>query len=172
MSEAIERLKNRQRKKVSARNASLNEPKKSNVINENNQAIKQSSRDNSIDENSQELNSSDKNDLMTESSHLRNQSSNNDFNITTTQGVNTKVEHKRRTVRLDPEVDEIMDKLCKENRVTRETLIEAAMINMVKNQRTYVKVITEAKERSKNRQIVGELKKLETMNRKFGIEKL
>lgn len=162
MTEAIERLKNRQRKKVNARNSSLTE---------NNQTANESNNNDLLTESSQIINESNNNDLLTESSQTTNESSNNDLLTKSSQTINLQAEPIRRTIRLDPIVDEYMDTLCKENRVTRETLIEAAILICGKNQRTLNKVITDAKDRYQNRKRVGELKKLQTMSRKLGFNK-
>ena len=144
---AIDRLKDRQRKKVNPRNASLN------VIDSHDL----------VTESSQTTNQSDNNDLVTESSQTTKQSNNNDLMTESGQIF----EPIRRTVRLDPKVDEYMDTLCKENRVTRETLIEAAILICSRNQKTLSKVITDAQDRYKDRKHKGELKKLQTMSRKL-----
>lgn len=184
MTEAIERLKDRQKRKVSARNPSLNSQAKNDSIAEDSQLLNQSSNDNcltannqvvkqlnsnsSITENSQLVNESEINDSLTESNQLVTQSNNNDSLTESSQSVGLKAEPMRRTIRLDPAVDKLMDTLCRENRVTRETLIEAAILTCSKNQKTLNKAIVEAKDRYKNRKRIGELKKLQTMNRKFG----
>lgn len=142
---AIDRLKNRQRKKVNPRNPSLNVA------------------DNPTTEDSQTINQSNNNDSMTEVSQTVSQSNNND-SMTQDKKVNEPI---RRTVRLDPQVDDYMDTLCKEHRVTKETLIEAAMLICSKNQRTLNKVITDAQDRYKDRKLKGELKKLQTMSKKL-----
>lgn len=159
---AIDRLKDRQRKKVSPRNASLNDSNKK-MLAENSQITNQSNSNDLLTESSQTINQSNSNGLLTESGQTINQSSSNDL---LTEG-SWILEPVRRTVRLDPQVDEYMDTLCKENRVTRETLIEAAILICSKNQRTLGKVITDAKDRYKDRKHKGELKKLQTMSRKL-----
>ncbi|NJK58718.1 MAG: hypothetical protein HC939_23440 [Pleurocapsa sp. SU_5_0] len=174
---AIERLKDRQRKKVNPRNASLNIVNDSST--ESSQTVNQSDNNDSFTKISQTANESDNNDLLSESNQIASESNNNDLLTESSQTINhssnneslTKsnqtVEPIRRTVRLDPKVDEYMDILCKENRVTRETLIEAAILVCSKNQRTLSKVITDAKDRYKDRKHQGELKKLQTMSRKL-----
>lgn len=174
---AIDRLKDRQRKKVNPRNASLNVA--DDFMAESSQIVNQSSNNESITESSRTINQSNSNDSITESSQTTNQSNNNDLmtksSQTTSQlssndlmtGSEKVQEPIRRTVRLDPQVDDYMDVLCKEHRVTRETLIEAAMVVCSKNQRTLNKVITDAQDRYKDRKRKGELKKLETMSKKL-----
>ncbi|MBW4532543.1 MAG: hypothetical protein KME09_01255 [Pleurocapsa minor HA4230-MV1] len=216
MTEAIERLKDRQKRKVSARNPSLNSQAKNDSIAEDSQLLNQSSNDNcltannqvvkqlnsnsSVTENSQSINESEINDSITEDSQSINESEINDSMTESSQGAVSRMhsgactrrqsvgleadgrglggfpherpvqetEPMRRTIRLDPAVDKLMDTLCRENRVTRETLIEAAILTCSKNQKTLNKAIVEAKDRYKNRKRIGELKKLQTMNRKFG----
>ena len=160
---AIERLKNRQRKKVSPRNASLNVNIETETITESSQTTNTSNNNDVITKNSQKAKESDINGLEIKSSQTINQLNSNDV-ITKNSQI---VEPVRRTVRLDPQVDEYMDVLCKENRVTRETLIEAAILICSKNQKTLNKVITDAKDRYKDRKHKGELKKLQTMSRKL-----
>ena len=158
---AIERLKDRQRKKVNPRNASLNIVNDS--LTESSQTTNQLDNNDLLTEISQTSNQLNSNDSLTEVSQTSNQS---DYNDSLT-GISQTIEPIRRTVRLDPKVDEYMDTLCKENRVTRETLIEAAILICSKNQKTLSKVITDAKDRYKDRKHQGELKKLQTMSRKL-----
>lgn len=159
---AIDRLKDRQRKKVNPRNASLNVDNEK-LSNEGSQTSNQSNNNDSLTETSQTIDQSNSNDSLTEISQTINQSSSNDL-LTEDSWI---IEPIRRTVRLDPQVDEYMDILCKENKVTRETLIEAAILISSKNQRTLSKVIIDAKDRYQDRKRKGELKKLQTMSRKL-----
>ena len=154
MTEAIERLKNRQRKKVNARSSSLtennqtvNESNNNDLLAESSQTTNESSNNDLLTKSSQTTNESSNNDLLTKSSQTINESNNNDLLTKSSQAINLRAEPIRRTIRLDPLVDEYMDTLCKENRVTRETLIEAAILICGKNQRTLNKVITDAKDR-------------------------
>ena len=190
---AIERLKDRQRKKVNPRNASLNivndsltessqttnQLDNNDLLTEISQTTNQLNSNDSLTEVSQTTNQSDYNDSLTGISQTTNQSDYNDSLTGISQTANQSdnndllteisqtIEPIRRTVRLDPKVDEYMDTLCKENRVTRETLIEAAILICSKNQKTLSKVITDAKDRYKDRKHQGELKKLQTMSRKL-----
>ena len=168
MTEAIERLKNRQRKKVNARSSSLtennqttnessnndlltkssqtaNESSNNDLLTKSSQTVNESNNNDLLTESSQTTNESSNNDLLTKSSQTINESNNNDLLTKSSQAINLRAEPIRRTIRLDPLVDEYMDTLCKENRVTRETLIEAAILICGKNQRTLNKVITDAK---------------------------
>jgi hypothetical protein len=204
---AIERLKNRERKKVAARNASLNqtsqvtnESNNINLLTETSQVINESNNIDLLTETSQVTNESNNIDLLTEASQVTNESNNIDLLTETSQVTNElnnidllteasqvinesnnidlltetsqsilskDTEPVRRTIRLDPTVDAYMDTLCKNNKITKETLFEAAIIVCSKNQKTLNKAIADAQKRYNNRKRIGEMKKLETMNRKF-----
>ena len=144
---AIERLKNRQRKKVTTRNASLNQDNKKNIKVNN------------------ELDSSDS--ILQTPQSLDELNSNDSMPQTPQFAFSTDSEPVRRTIRLDPRVDAYMDTLCKKNKITKETLFEAAIIVCSNNQKTLNKAIADAQKRYSNRKRIGEMKKLETMNRKF-----
>ena len=155
---AIERLKNRQRKKVPTRNASLNQGNNKDTTASND----------SIPKTSQSINELNSNDSIPKTSQSINELNSNGSIPQTSQSViSTDNEPVRRTIRLDPEVDEYMDTLCKANKVTKETLFEAAILVCSNNQKTLKKVIANAQERYGNRKRIGEMKKLQTMNRKF-----
>ena len=160
---AIDRLKNRQRKKVNPRNASLNQS--------HNKSIKtniESSSSDSISQTSQSINESNSSDSISQTSQSVNESSSSDSISQTSQFIlSTDSEPIRRTIRLDPKIDEYMDTLCKANKITKETLFEAAILVCSNNQKTLKKVIANAQDRYSNRKRIGEMKKLQTMNRKF-----
>jgi hypothetical protein len=156
---AIERLKNRERKKVLTRNASLNQTS---------QSFNESNNNDLLTKTSQSVNESNNNDLLTETSQSVNESNNNDLLTETSQSIlSIDTEPIRRTIRLDPTVDAYMDTLCKKNKITKETLFEAAIIVCSNNQKILNKAIADAQKRYSNRKRIGEMKKLETMNRKF-----
>lgn len=141
---AIDRLKNRERKKVTKRNVSLNKD-----------------LDNSYD--SSEIESNNKKEITEVSNSVI--ESNNQKQIKSLPTLNQ--EPIRRTIRLDSAVDELIDDLCKGNKVTRDTLFEAAVLVCRQNQKVMKEVLTEAKERYLRRKRVGELKKISTMSRKY-----
>ncbi len=157
---AIERLKNRQRKKVTTRNASLNQDNHKNI----NTSSKSNSSD-SIPQVSQSLSESNSSDSIPQVSQSL--SGSNSSDSIPQVSLSTDNEPVRRTIRLDPKVDEYMDTLCKANKVTKETLFEAAILVCSNNQKTLKKVIANAQDRYSNRKRIGEMKKLQTMNRKF-----
>jgi hypothetical protein len=172
---AIERLKNRQRKKVVARNASLNqtgqtinESNNTDLLTETSQTTNELNNIDLLSETSQTTNESNNIDLLTETSQTTNELNNINLLSETSQTILSKdTEPVRRTIRLDPTVDAYMDTLCKKNKITKETLFEAAIIVCSNNQKTLNKAIAEAQKRYNNRKRIGEIKKLETMNRKF-----
>lgn len=73
----------------------------------------------------------------------------------------------RRTIRLDPATDKLINSICQENKITRETLFEATVSVCTQNQKTMGKVINEAKRRYGDRKKAGEIKKIKTMSRKY-----
>ena len=145
---AIDRLKNRQRPKVDKRNASLDPTSELN-IEENLGHVEQNS----------EINSN-----ITEFSNSVIESNNKNENDSK---LNLDIEPIRRSIRLTPEIDEDIDQLCKDNKITRDTLFEATLTVCSNNQALMKKVIKEAQERYKERKRIGELKKLRTMKQKF-----
>ena len=173
---AIERLKNRQRKKVTTRNASLNQDNHKNIntssksnssdsIPQVSQSLSESNSNDSISQVSQSLSGSNSNDSIPQVSQSL--SGSNSSDSISQVSLSTDNEPVRRTIRLDPKVDEYMDTLCKANKVTKETLFEAAILVCSNNQKTLKKVIANAQDRYSNRKRIGEMKKLQTMNRKF-----
>ena len=141
---AIDRLKNRERKKVTKRNASLNKD-----------------LDHSHD--LSEIESNNKKETTEVSNSVIESNSQDPIKSLPTPAQ----EPIRRTIRLDPAVDELIDDLCKGNKVTRDTLFEAAILVCNQNQKVMKKVLAEAQERYLQRKRVGELKKINTMSRKY-----
>ena len=102
-------------------------------------------------ETSQSVNESNNNDLLTKTSQSVNESNNNDLLTETSQSIlSIDTEPIRRTIRLDPTVDAYMDTLCKKNKITKETLFEAAIIVCSNNQKTLNKAIADAQKRYSN----------------------
>ena len=144
---AIDRLKNRNRPKVDKRDASLEktsqQEQKQNLLN-----TQQNSDITKFSQSITKSNFKDQKDSL----------------------LNLNIEPVRRTIRLTPEIDSYIDELCKENKITRDTLFEATLTVCSNNQTVMKKVIKEAQERYQNRKRIGELKKLKTMQQKFELD--
>ena len=64
---------------------------------------------------------------------------------------------------LEKEVDQVLTRYCKENRITIEVFLEAAWIHATSNPSTMKKIVTEAKRRYDDRKQAGKLRRLITM---------
>lgn len=64
---------------------------------------------------------------------------------------------------LEKEVDQVLTRYCKENRITIEVFLEAAWIHAASNPSTMKKIVTEAKRRYDDRKQAGKLRRLITM---------
>lgn len=64
---------------------------------------------------------------------------------------------------LEKEVDQLLTRYCKENRITIEVFLEAAWIHAASNPSTMKKIVTEAKRRYDDRKRAGKLRRLITM---------
>jgi hypothetical protein len=64
---------------------------------------------------------------------------------------------------LEKEVDQVLTRYCKENRITIEVFLEAAWIYASSNPSTMKKIVTEAKHRYDDRKRAGKLRRLITM---------
>ena len=64
---------------------------------------------------------------------------------------------------LEKEVDQVLTRYCKENRITIEVFLEAAWIHASSNPSTMKKIVTEAKRRYDDRKQAGQLRRLITM---------
>ena len=64
---------------------------------------------------------------------------------------------------LEKEVDQVLTRYCKENRITIEVFLEAAWIHASSNPSTMKKIVTEAKRRYDDRKQAGKLRRLITM---------
>lgn len=73
----------------------------------------------------------------------------------------------RRTIRLEEEIDEALSRVCRNERITRDTFLEAAYLICSQNAELMQSVVAEARSRRKHRQESGERRKYETMKRKF-----
>jgi hypothetical protein len=145
---AIDRLKNRQRPKVDKRDASLEQ----NFELDLEEDVKKTEPNLEINSNVTQFSNS------VIESNSKNQ---NDYLL------DLDIEPIRRSIRLTPKIDEDLDKICRENKITRDTLFEAALTVCSNNQALMKKVIKEAQERYKERKRIGEFRKLKTMKQKF-----
>lgn len=73
----------------------------------------------------------------------------------------------RRTIRLEQQVDEELERLCSRERITRETFLEAAYLACNDNPEILQEVLTIAKERYRRRKMAGEKRKFQTMGKKY-----
>ncbi len=64
---------------------------------------------------------------------------------------------------LEKEVDQVLTRYCKENRITIEVFLEAAWIHASSNPSSMKKIVTEAKRRYDDRKRAGKLRRLITM---------
>lgn len=74
---------------------------------------------------------------------------------------------KRLAVRLEDELRDGLEMLCKYEKVTPETFLEAALVICNSNPGTMALVLAEAKNRYTKRKIAGELRRLKTINQKY-----
>ena len=64
---------------------------------------------------------------------------------------------------LEKEVDQVLTRYCKENRITIEVFLEASWIHASSNPSTMKKIVAEAKRRYDDRKRAGKLRRLITM---------
>ena len=74
---------------------------------------------------------------------------------------------KRLAVRLEDELRDGLEMLCKYEKITPETFLEAALVICNSNPGTMALVLTEAKNRYTKRKIAGERRRLKTINQKY-----
>lgn len=74
---------------------------------------------------------------------------------------------KRLAVRLEDEVRDQLEMLCKYEKITPETFLEAAFVVCQSNPGTMAMVMAEAKDRYGKRKMAGELRRLKTINQKY-----
>jgi hypothetical protein len=74
----------------------------------------------------------------------------------------------RRTLRIDGEIDDELEQLCGQSKITRETFLEAAYLACTQNPDLMAVVVVEAQKRYRQRKQAGEQRKFETMSRKYG----
>lgn len=74
---------------------------------------------------------------------------------------------KRLAVRLEDDLRKQLETLCKDEKITPETFLEAAFVVCQSNPGTMAMIMSEAKERYAKRKIAGELRRLKTINQKY-----
>ena len=74
---------------------------------------------------------------------------------------------KRLAVRLEDELRDQLEIVCKYEKITPETFLEAAFVICQSNPGTMAMVMAEAKDRYGKRKMAGELRRLKTINQKY-----
>ena len=74
----------------------------------------------------------------------------------------------RRTLRIDRDIDSELEQLCGQVKITRETFLEAAYLACTQDPDLMAVVLVEAQQRYRQRKQAGEQRKFETMSRKYG----
>jgi len=75
----------------------------------------------------------------------------------------------RRTLRIDRDIDEELEQLCGKSKITRETFLEAAYLACAQNPDLMALVLVAAQQRYRQRKQAGEQRKFATMSRKYKI---
>ncbi|BAS60436.1 MULTISPECIES: hypothetical protein [Leptolyngbya] len=110
----------------------------------------------------------DINDVKTEFSHLsETEVTKVEQSLSELNEVEAFPEVVRRTIRLEQQVDEELERLCSRERLTRETFLEAAYLLCNDKPEILQEVLTIAKERYRQRKAAGEKRKFQTMGKKF-----
>ena len=73
----------------------------------------------------------------------------------------------RRTLRIDRDIDDQLEQLCGKSKITRETFLEAAYLACTQNPDLMAAVLGEAGQRYRQRKQAGEQRKFATMSRKY-----
>ena len=141
--DAFDRLKNRPRATVPARNKSLTDPNNDSKT-EISHSIKTEISQNNINEVSQ--------------ASLTEPESSQDIQ---------EREAVRRTLRIDRDIDDELEQLCSKSKITRETFLEAAYLACTHNPDLMAVVLAEAQQRYRQRKQAGEQRKFETMSQKY-----
>ena len=74
----------------------------------------------------------------------------------------------RRTLRIERDIDSELEQLCGRVKITRETFLEAAYLACTQDPDLMAVVLVEAQQRYRQRKQAGEQRKFETMSRKYG----
>lgn len=110
----------------------------------------------------------DINDAKTEFSHsLNTEVGKGERSLSEPNEVEAFPEVVRRTIRLEQQVDEELERLCSRERLTRETFLEAAYLLCNDKPEILQEVLMIAKERYRQRKAAGEKRKFQTMGKKF-----
>ncbi|ACK74097.1 hypothetical protein PCC7424_5530 (plasmid) [Gloeothece citriformis PCC 7424] len=73
----------------------------------------------------------------------------------------------RNTIRIESEVDESLRQLCHEERITKETWLEAAYLYLCEKPEELAQVIQLAQERLSQRKAIADYKRAKTMQERF-----
>ena len=73
----------------------------------------------------------------------------------------------RRTIRIEPDLDEELELSCSKAKITRETFLEAAYLYCTQHPDAMASVIVTAQQRYRQRKHRGERRKFDTMSRKY-----
>ncbi len=146
MSDVFDRLKNKARPAVPARDTSL--PKKENPEKVNEEITKIS------------------HSLTTKENEVTEEGITNSF--TSSQQQQTDVPQTvRRTIRLDEDIDTKLDTFCNTEKITRDNFIEAAFLACSQKQELMQEILKEAKKRYYQRKQLGEQRKFKTLEKKI-----
>jgi hypothetical protein len=149
--DAFDRLKNRPRATVPARNKSLTDSN-NDVKTEISHSVKTEISQDVIAEVEACASSSDDRVTLTEPALSQ--------DIQAPEAV-------RRTLRIDGDIDLELEQLCGKAKITRETFLEAAYLACTQNSDLMSAVLLEAQQRYRDRKQVGERRKFETMRRRL-----
>ena len=75
----------------------------------------------------------------------------------------------RRTLRIERDIDSELEQLCGRGKITRETFLEAAYLACTQDPDLMAAVIVEAQQRYHRRKQAGEQRKFITMSRKYTV---
>jgi hypothetical protein len=73
----------------------------------------------------------------------------------------------RRTIRLEQAIDERLEQLCRSERITRDTFIEAVYLICREDAKLRQQIVTIAKDRYEDRKRLGDQRKFATMAEKY-----
>lgn len=107
-------------------------------------------------------------DVKTEFSHSeKGEAPDSELNSPNSEDAEEFPEVVRRTIRLEQQVDEELERLCSRERVTRETFLEAVYLVCNDKPEILQEVIAIAKQRYQQRKTAGEKRKFQTMGKKY-----
>lgn len=142
MSDALERLRNRQRPEVPARDTAL-------ISRDADVPVQSIQNTSSVDTSTSRY---------PEPKNSSNQDSQNSRELKTKQS----------TMRLEAEVSDRLQEACRVNGLSREVLIEALFLYCEADSEAWQAVIDEAKQRAEHRQQIANLRRAQSMMEKFG----